>query len=49
DIKFTSKEYQDFIANVLNVLIKRGKYGMYLTAYDDQLRQRLVDLYENER
>ena len=49
DIKFTSKEYQDFIANVLNVLIKRGKYGMYLTAYDDQLRQRLVDLYQNER
>lgn len=49
DIKFTSKEYQDFIANVLNVLIKRGKYGMYLTAYDDQLRQRLVDLYQNKR
>ncbi|MFT8917297.1 MAG: DUF2075 domain-containing protein [Oenococcus sp.] len=47
DIKFTREEYKDFIANVLNVLIKRGKYGMYLTAYDDALRKRLVDLYEN--
>ncbi len=47
DIKFSTAEYKDFIANVLNVLIKRGKYGMYLTAYDDQLRERLVELYHN--
>ncbi|GKT04189.1 DUF2075 domain-containing protein [Furfurilactobacillus sp. WILCCON 0119] len=47
DIKFTNDEYKVFIANVLNVLMKRGKYGMYLTAYDDALRHRLVDLYEN--
>ncbi|GMA70071.1 hypothetical protein GCM10025879_13170 [Leuconostoc litchii] len=49
DIKFSTKEYKDFIANVLNVLIKRGKYGMYLTAYDDALRERLVDLYQNKK
>lgn len=47
DIQFTQAEYQEFIANVLNVLMKRGKYGLYLTAYDDALRQRLVDLYKN--
>jgi len=28
--------------------MKRGKYGLYLTAYDDALRQRLLEL-ENER
>lgn len=44
DRKFTRAEYQAFIANVLNVLIKRGKYGLYLTAYDDALRQRLLEL-----
>lgn len=44
DIQFTAAQYQDFIANVLNVLIKRGKYGLYLTAYDDALRQRLLTL-----
>ncbi|MGX7051762.1 DUF2075 domain-containing protein [Leuconostoc palmae] len=42
DIQLSSKEYQAFIANVLNVLIKRGKYGLYLTAYDDELRNRLL-------
>ncbi|HAT55530.1 MAG TPA: thymidine kinase [Lactobacillus sp.] len=47
DIKFTRDEYKTFIANVLNVLMKRGKYGMYLTAYDDALRKRLVKLYKN--
>ncbi|MTV81468.1 DUF2075 domain-containing protein [Secundilactobacillus folii] len=46
DIKFTREEYKTFIANVLNVLMKRGKYGLYLTAYDDALRQRLVELYD---
>lgn len=46
DIKFTRDEYKIFIANVLNVLMKRGKYGLYLTAYDDALRQRLVELYQ---
>lgn len=45
DRKFTRDEYKAFIANVLNVLIKRGKYGLYLTAYDDALRKRLLDLY----
>ncbi|WP_024747782.1 DUF2075 domain-containing protein [Levilactobacillus namurensis] len=45
DIKFTRDEYKQFIANVLNVLMKRGKYGLYLTAYDDALRKRLLDLY----
>jgi len=25
-------------------LMKRGKYGLYLTAYDDDLRQRLLEL-----
>lgn len=44
DMQFTAAQYQDFIANVLNVLIKRGKYGLYLTAYDDALRQRLLAL-----
>ncbi|WP_461240136.1 DUF2075 domain-containing protein [Paucilactobacillus sp. N302-9] len=42
DIQFTQAEYREFIANVLNVLMKRGKYGLYLTAYDDALRQRLT-------
>jgi DUF2075 family protein len=44
DMKFSRDEYKDFIANVLNVLMKRGKYGLYLTAYDDDLRQRLLEL-----
>lgn len=44
DMQFTPAQYQDFIANVLNVLIKRGKYGLYLTAYDDALRKRLLEL-----
>lgn len=44
DIKFSRDEYKAFIANVLNVLIKRGKYGLYLTAYDDALRARLLEL-----
>ena len=43
-MQFTPAQYQDFIANVLNVLIKRGKYGLYLTAYDDALRKRLLEL-----
>lgn len=47
DMTFSRDEYKKFIANVLNVLMKRGKYGLYLTAYDDALRQRLVELYEN--
>ncbi|NLR10592.1 MULTISPECIES: DUF2075 domain-containing protein [Lactobacillaceae] len=45
DMTFTRDEYKVFIANVLNVLMKRGKYGLYLTAYDDALRKRLLDLY----
>lgn len=49
DIHFTNEEYKEFIANVLNVLIKRGKYGLYLTAYDDALRQRLVELYQSDK
>lgn len=44
DIKLTATEYKTFIANVLNVLMKRGKYGLYLTAYDDDLRKRLLEL-----
>jgi DUF2075 family protein/thymidine kinase len=44
DIQLSEKDYKDFIANVLNVLMKRGKYGLYLTAYDEQLRQRLLNL-----
>jgi len=44
DLQFTSEQYQEFIANVLNVLIKRGKYGLYITAYDDALRERLLTL-----
>lgn len=47
DIKFSREEYKEFIANVLNVLMKRGKYGLYLTAYDDDLRARLMELYKN--
>ena len=27
--------------------MKQDKYGLYLTAYDDALRQRLLDLYYN--
>lgn len=49
DMKFTEAQYKEFIANVLNVLMKRGKFGLYLTAYDDDLRQRLVDLYQQKR
>lgn len=49
DIKFSREEYKKFIANVLNVLMKRGKYGLYLTAYDDDLRARLMELYKNEQ
>lgn len=47
DIKFSREEYKEFIANVLNVLMKRGKYGLYLTAYNDDLRARLMELYKN--
>ncbi|WP_203641588.1 DUF2075 domain-containing protein [Levilactobacillus andaensis] len=46
DRQFTRDEYKVFIANVLNVLMKRGKYGLYLTAYDDALRKRLLELAE---
>ncbi|WP_220740877.1 DUF2075 domain-containing protein [Leuconostoc miyukkimchii] len=49
DMNLTDEQYQDFIANVLNVLIKRGKFGLYLTAYDDALRARLVNLYQNNK
>ena len=49
DIQFSRDEYKAFIANVLNVLIKRGKYGLYLTAYDDALRARLIELYNTEK
>lgn len=49
DIKFTRDEYKAFIANVLNVLMKRGKYGLYLTAYDPDLRARLLELYEERQ
>lgn len=49
DIQFTQDEYKEFIANVLNVLMKRGKYGLYLTAYDDALRKRLVSLAKHEK
>ena len=48
DKHFTRDEYKTFIANVLNVLMKRGKYGLYLTAYDDALRQRLLELNHGE-
>lgn len=44
DMQFSRDEYKIFIANVLNVLMKRGKYGLYLTAYDDALRARLLEL-----
>ncbi|WP_214464062.1 DUF2075 domain-containing protein [Levilactobacillus brevis] len=44
DMQFSRAEYKTFIANVLNVLMKRGKYGLYLTAYDDALRARLLEL-----
>lgn len=49
DMTFSRDEYKAFIANVLNVLIKRGKYGLYLTAYDDALRARLLELAETEK
>lgn len=49
DIQFTQDEYKEFIANVLNVLMKRGKYGLYLTAYDDALRKRLASLAKHEK
>lgn len=49
DLQFTPAQYQDFIANVLNVLIKRGEYGLYLTAYDDALRERLVALQQDSQ
>lgn len=44
DMQFSRAEYKTFIANVLNVLMKRGKYGLYLTAYDDALRAQLLEL-----
>ncbi|QEA31506.1 DUF2075 domain-containing protein [Secundilactobacillus malefermentans] len=49
DIQFSQDEYKTFIANVLNVLMKRGKYGLYLTAYDPALRQRLMELDEDRK
>lgn len=45
DRQFSEDEFKAFIANVLNVLIKRGKHGLYLTAYDDALRARLLELH----
>ncbi|MBS1006702.1 DUF2075 domain-containing protein [Levilactobacillus brevis] len=48
DIQFSRAEYKTFIANVLNVLMKRGKYGLYLTAYDDALRARLLELESHQ-
>ncbi|QIL50338.1 DUF2075 domain-containing protein [Weissella coleopterorum] len=47
DRQFSKEEYQAFIANVLNVLMKRGKYGLYLTAYDDALRARLMEINQD--
>lgn len=48
DMQFSRAEYKIFIANVLNVLMKRGKYGLYLTAYDDALRARLLELESHQ-
>lgn len=48
DMQFSRDEYKIFIANVLNVLMKRGKYGLYLTAYDDALRARLLELESHQ-
>ncbi|CAM2749709.1 DUF2075 domain-containing protein [Levilactobacillus brevis] len=48
DMQFSRDEYKTFIANVLNVLMKRGKYGLYLTAYDDALRARLLELESHQ-
>lgn len=48
DMQFSRDEYKTFIANVLNVLMKRGKYGLYLTAYDDALRARLLELENHQ-
>ncbi|AJA80611.1 thymidine kinase [Levilactobacillus brevis] len=48
DMQFSRDEYKIFIANVLNVLMKRGKYGLYLTAYDDALRARLLELENHQ-
>lgn len=48
DMQFSRAEYKTFIANVLNVLMKRGKYGLYLTAYDDALRARLLELESHQ-
>ena len=48
DMQFSRAEYKTFIANVLNVLMKRGKYGLYLTAYDDALRARLLELENHQ-
>lgn len=48
DMQFSRAKYKTFIANVLNVLMKRGKYGLYLTAYDDDLRARLLELESHQ-
>ena len=48
DMQLSRAEYKTFIANVLNVLMKRGKYGLYLTAYDDALRARLLELESHQ-
>lgn len=35
---------QDFMMHALNVLAKRGRFGLFITAADDKLRKRLMEL-----
>lgn len=44
DAKAIEKAKQDFMLNALNILAKRGKYGLYIAAADPALNQRLLEL-----
>lgn len=44
DPKAIAKAKQDFMLNALNILAKRGHYGLYIAAADPALNKRLLEL-----
>lgn len=48
-VEENEKSKVDIILNSLNVLMKRGIYGLYLYATDPKLRKRLLELQEEGR
>ncbi|MBS9336739.1 DUF2075 domain-containing protein [Fructobacillus papyrifericola] len=44
DEKAIAKAKQDFMLNALNILAKRGRYGLYIAAADPALSKRLQEL-----